>query len=157
MVLFTLASVAISLIGAWFGQPLVHGNDQAINIIVTVYSILAGFLVAIIAIIGDPLLVPSGTWRIAEGHRQKTVQRLTRHKYLFYIYLLSLMLVFTATLFRDAHLEIAVWLERVFLSLSIFAFLMSMCLPGALMKMQEERVDHIIDERKGGDDKEHGG
>ncbi len=76
----TVLAALLGVAGAYYGQPLVHGNDQATSIIVTVCSILVGFLVAIIAIIGDPLLVPPGSWRIAEGNRQKTVQRLTRHK-----------------------------------------------------------------------------
>ena len=81
----TVACIVAATAGSYFGQPLIHGNDTAINVIVTVFSILAGFLVAIIAIIGDPLLMPSGTWRVAEGARSKTIQRLTRHKYLFHV------------------------------------------------------------------------
>jgi len=61
----TVIAVLLGVSGANYGQPLVHGNDQAAGIIVTVYSILAGFLVAIIAIVGYPLLVPPGSWRIA--------------------------------------------------------------------------------------------
>lgn len=148
MIGYTVLAALLGCVGAYFGQPLIHDNDQAANIIVTVYSILAGFLVAIIAIIGDPLLVPPGSWRIAEGNRQKTVQRLTRHKHLFYIYLLSLGLVFAAALFKKTHPTCTAWLERGYLFLSIFAFAMSLCLPSALMRLQQERVDHIIETRR---------
>lgn len=144
----TFAAAAIAVVGAYWGQPLIHGNDTAINVIVTVFSILAGFLVAIIAIVGDPLLIPSGTWRIAEGTRDKTIQRLTRHKYLFHAYLIALALVFASTLLRDTHQCVGIWLERAYLFLSIFAFVISLRLPAALMKTQQERVDHLIDERR---------
>jgi len=145
---YNIIAAELGWIVACHGQPLIHGNEQAVNVIVTVYSILAGFLVAIIAIVGDPLLVPSGSWRIAEGNRHKTIQRLTRHKYLFYIYLLSLGFVFASALFKNCHPSVTVWLERIFLFLSIFAFAMSLCLPSALMKMQQERCDSIIETKK---------
>ena len=144
----TVIAVLLGVAGANYGQPLVHGNDQAAGIIVTVYSILAGFLVAIIAIVGDPLLVPPGSWRIAEGNREKTVRRLTRHKHLFYIYLLSLGMIFAAALVKGSHPTCTIWLERGYLFLSVFAFVLSLCLPGALMRMQQERIDHIIESRR---------
>jgi hypothetical protein len=144
----TAAALAVAVVGSYFGQPLIHGNDTAINVIVTVFSILAGFLIAIIAIIGDPLLVPAGTWRIAEGARKKSVQRLTRHKYLFHVYLMSLALVFFSVLLKDNYPRLGVWIERAYLFLSVFAFVVSLRLPAALMQMQQERVDHLIDERR---------
>lgn len=147
-VVITIVAAAIAAAGAYWGQPLIHGNDMAINVIVTVFSILAGFLVAIIAIVGDPLLIPAGTWRIAEGTREKTIQRLTRHKYLFHAYLIALALVFASTLMKDTHQCVGVWLERTYLFLSIFAFLISLRLPATLMKTQQERVDHLIEERR---------
>ncbi|MBI9020432.1 MAG: hypothetical protein JEZ10_04160 [Verrucomicrobia bacterium] len=145
---FVVFAALLGCAGSYFGQPLIHGNDQAVGIIVTVYSILAGFLVAIIAIVGDPLLIPSGSWRIAEGSRKKTIQRLTRHKHLFYIYLLSLAFAFAAALLKDECPRCTVWMERIYLFLSIFAFALSLCLPSALMRLQQERLDHIIEDRR---------
>lgn len=147
-VLATACALVLGLLGSYFGQPLIHHNDTAINVIVTVFSILAGFLVAIIAIIGDPLLIPSGTWRAAEGSRRKTIQRLTRHKYLFHVYLIALALVFASTLLKDTSPGVGIWLERAYLFLSIFAFALSMRLPSALMQLQQERVDHLIEARR---------
>jgi hypothetical protein len=144
----TLFTVVCAVVAAYFGQPLIHGNDTAVNVIVTVYSILAGFLVAIIAIIGEPSLTPPGSWRIAEGNREKTIQRLTRHKYLFYIYLVSLSLVFAATLLKDKCPCVTPWIERAYLFFSVLAFGLSLSLPGALMRMQQERVDYLIESRR---------
>ena len=45
-IVFFLMAIAAGVAGAYFGQPLIHGNKDAVNIIVTVYSILAGLLVA---------------------------------------------------------------------------------------------------------------
>lgn len=45
---------ALAVLSAYFLQPLVSGNKDAINTIVTVFSILAGFLIAVITFIGAP-------------------------------------------------------------------------------------------------------
>jgi len=51
---------------SYLGQPFIHGNQDAVNIIVTVFSILAGFLVAVITLVGDPKSLPSGSCRAWE-------------------------------------------------------------------------------------------
>jgi hypothetical protein len=136
---------------AWFAQPFVHENDQAINVIVTVFSVLAGFLVAIIAIVGDPILLPPGTWRAAEMERTKVNDRLIRHKWLFILYLLTLGVIFLAFLFKEEDPSLIVWFERLFLFLGTVAFVLSMRLPGALMQVQRERIDAVIEYRRRAD------
>lgn len=145
-----LAAVLAGL-ASYLGQPLVHGNEQAVNVVVTVFSVLAGFLVAIIAIVGDPVLLPPGTWRAAELERQKLNRRLVRHKWLFTLYLITLGLVFFALLLKDKDPSIVLWLERGFLFLGVFAFVLSLALPGSLMKVQRERIDAVIEHRRNQD------
>ena len=145
--LVILAAV-LAMLASFFGQPFIHGNEQAINVIVTVFSVLAGFLVAIIAIVGDPVLLPPGTWRAAEKERSKLNRRLIRHKWLFSLYLITLALVFFALLFKDQHPQIVLWLERGFLFFGVFAFSLSLALPESLMKVQRERIDAVIEHRR---------
>lgn len=145
-------SIAIGGLVAWLGQPLIHENDQAINVIVTVFSVLAGFLVAIIAIVGDPILLPPGSWRAAEMEREKLTRRLIRHRWLFVLYLLTLAVVFLAFLFSsEENAAIVTWLERAFLFFGAVAFLLSLALPGALMRVQSERIDAVIEHRRAED------
>lgn len=51
-VLFILTCVLLSGAASYFGQPLVRDNSDAITIITTVITVFAGFLVAIMAILG---------------------------------------------------------------------------------------------------------
>jgi hypothetical protein len=141
-------AVVSGLLVSYYAQPLVHNNDEAVNVIVTVFSVLAGFLVAIIAIIGDPMLIPPGSWRAAELGSHNLTRRLLRHKWLFIIYLLSLGLIFISVLLKSACTELVVWIERVYLFLSSVAFICSLWLPGTLMRMQKERIDHEIEHRR---------
>jgi len=134
---------------AYFGQPYIHDNSQAIGVMVTVFSVLAGFLIAIIAIVGDPALLPPGTWRAAEIERSQVKQRLARHKWLFVTYLLTLGVIFLSLLIEQHFPTFSLWLERVFLFLGTFAFILSLRLPSALMRAQMDRIDMVIEHRRG--------
>jgi len=161
VILFILLIVLASL-AALYGQPLLHNvemqdgkekvinNELAINVIVTVFSILAGFLVAIIAIIGDPALLPQGTWRIAELEQKKIHRRLIRHQWLFMAYLITLASIFLSLIFQKICPALSLWLERLFLFLGFIAFTYSLFLPNALMKVQKEKIDAVIEDRRRG-------
>ena len=138
------AAAAISgIAGATFAQPLIHDNELAINVIVTVFSILAGFLVAIMTIMGEPGLV-GRSWRASEINREIVFGRLVKQKWMFYLYLITLGLIFAASLVGKKSPELAVWLERIYLCTSIAAFILSLRLPSTLMKIQLARHDEVI-------------
>lgn len=147
-ILLGIIAIVIGGVSAYYGQPLIHKNDQAINLIVTVFSVLSGFLIAIIAIIGDPMLLPPGTWRAAEMGREKLEKKLVRHKFLFFLYLLTLGVVFLTLLFKDDYLQLTVWLERIFLFSGTAAFFCSTWLPGSLMKGQQDKINAVIEHRR---------
>ena len=119
-----LAGVA----AAALGQPLIHGNSNATGIIVTVFSVLAGFLVGIIALIGEPSAVASrNSWRFTELNRQGVSQRLARNRWMFLLYLLTLTLIFVASLLEKIAepwvSAMLPWLERTYLGLAVMAFI----------------------------------
>ncbi len=144
-------AVCVGTAAAYYGQPLIHGNSQAINIIVTVFSVLAGFLVAVIAIVGDPALLPPGSWRAAEMERSKLNGRLGRHKALFMTYLITLGLIFVSLLLNGGSPCLIIWIERAFLFVGGFGFLLSLLLPGVLIEVQRERIDLVIEHRRHAD------
>ncbi len=143
-----LLTLILSTLASYSGQPLIHGNKDAIEVIVTVYSILAGFLVAIITILGDPALLPPGSWRAAELERERLIRRIRRHKWLFIAYLVTLGLVFVSLLASKAKPEYCKYLEYGFLFLATFSFALSLRLPSALVKAQIERIDSVIEQRR---------
>jgi hypothetical protein len=96
IIFFTVAGGA-GFVGFCYGQPLIHENELAINVIVTVFSILAGFLVAIMSIMGEPGVFLSRTWRASELNRKNVVNRLIRQKWMFYLYLVTLGLILAAS------------------------------------------------------------
>ncbi|MDO3378112.1 hypothetical protein [Geoalkalibacter halelectricus] len=136
-------SVLAGVLGAILGQPLIHGNDMAINVIVTVFSILAGFLVAIMTMMGDPSAFYGRSWRANEKGREKIFNQLVRQKWMFILYLVTLGLVLAASLVGKVLPELAIWMERVYLGTAITAFMLSLGLPSTLMKIQLAKHDEI--------------
>ncbi|MDD2998746.1 MAG: hypothetical protein PHV05_06750 [Candidatus Riflebacteria bacterium] len=100
----------LSAIGAYFCQPLISNNEQAQNIIITVFSILAGFLIAIITFIGEQISIYSQnkeSWRMLEGRRPIIQKKLIEHKLLFWIYMIVLLLIFICTILKPQNTGIA--------------------------------------------------
>ncbi len=151
--LYIVLCFAIGCLVSWRAAPFIFTNSDAVNIFVTVYTVFAGFLVAIIAILGDPSLLPPGSWRAAENHRDELENRLIRQTYLFSLYLATIALIFVGALLKDAPIDVVPiwvkeWITRAHLALGIAAFLLSLALPKMLMDLQRFRVNAEIEKRR---------
>lgn len=135
-------------LGSYFCQPLIHGNQDAINVIVTVFSILAGFLVAVITLVGDPKSLPSGSWQVARLGSELTYDRLIRHKWLFNSYLATLLLIFVSIIIEDRYSVVQLILEYIYMFFASISCFLSFKLPGALIELQQERIEHEIEDRR---------
>jgi hypothetical protein len=140
-------------LAAYFAQPLARENADVLLIIITVMTVFAGFLVAIITLLGDPSLIPSGSWRKAEMRRDSLQGRITTHIWLFTFYLIAIGLLFVGALLNkapdDAVAEtIKIWVERFYLFFGISSFLFTFALPRMLWKIQMARVDAEIEKRR---------
>ena len=137
--------VALSI--AWYGQPFVHGNADAVNILVTLYSILAGVLIAVITIIGDPVFLVGGkSWRYSEIKRKDIITQLRNKRLLFFLYLITLVLILITKIFPATC--VTEWSERGYLFLSFYGLYYSFRLPSTIMKAQEEKLDQFIEHRR---------
>jgi hypothetical protein len=151
--LFIVLCAVAGAAGGYYWQPYVDPNPDLILIMITVFTVFAGFMVAIIAILGDPALLPQGSWRAAEVRRETIERRLIWHSYLFAAYLITIGLLFVGVVLAKVHLNagsewIRVWIERAYLFFGISSFLYSFALPWALMKIQQARVDAEIERRR---------
>lgn len=134
-------------LAGWLGHPLIAGNEGATGVIVTVFSILAGFLIAIMTLLGDQSILP-GSWRMASNDRERIKRMLIRQKWLFYWYLVTLSLIFAGSLIRSRYPCATEVLERVYFGLAVSAFLFSFRLPGTLMRVQSDRMDAVVKARR---------
>jgi hypothetical protein len=120
-------------------------------VIVTVFTVFAGFLIAVITILGDPAMIPEGHGGRQKARRDNIERRLRTHVWLFFIYLITIGLLFTGIIVQaalDEHHVVRIWAERLYLFFGVFSFFLSFALPISLMTLQRARVDAEIERRR---------
>lgn len=149
LVLFLIRPKGVtSVVVAYYSQPLLHGNDAALNMLFTAFSVLAYLIAILIVVVGDPVLIPPGNWRVAEMYRGRLDKRWARHQALFLAYLSTIGLIFVSVLVSKTAPTQSVWLERIYLFLGILTFSHSLSIPSVLITAQRERIDSVIESRR---------
>lgn len=147
-ILKLLVALVISLfIGVRF-QPMVANNANAVNTVVTIFSILAGFLIAVITFIAEPTLRQAKNWQELQLMKKTIQRRLLRQKILFFLYLLTLGVALTMFLTPKTMTQFLVVLETLFLGLAAFVFIASFSLPGSLTRFQMDRYEAALENAK---------
>lgn len=118
---------------------------------VTIYSILVGFLVAVMAVILDPGVVLRGSWRIAHLQRAEMRKRFYRHIFIFYTYLITLVFVFILKIDKWMIPGIETWIGKFAAFFAVSSLIWSFDLPISLFNIQRDKFDAIVDSRKSGD------
>lgn len=126
----------VSCTVGYFGQPLITENRDAVNTVVTVFSILAGFLIAVITFVTQPVIKGAKDWKELQLRKPEVKAKLWRHRILFYLYLSTLGMALALFLVPSSLEKLMFWLEVFFLSLATFVFLLSFTLPKSLMDLQ---------------------
>ena len=144
---------ALSVPAAIYGQPLIHDNSDAVMILATVLTVFAGFLVGIMAVLGDPAMTPDGSWRIAEGRHPRVQTAVVRHTTLFYLYLLAIGLLFVGVLLSHTPRYVGnetarKYIEMAYLFVGIWSFLLTLALPTTLARIQLDRSAAEIERRR---------
>lgn len=150
-VIFLLSCLSAGGVAAYFLQPFIHDNSDATSAIVTIMTVFAGFLIAIITIIGDPSMIPDGSWRTAEMHYDGIERRILIHLWLFAFYLFGIGTLFLGILIQsddDVPCTIIIWIERTYLFFFVSSFLFTFALPASLWRLQMRRVDAEIARRR---------
>lgn len=144
--LFFVFAASLSIAAFLWGHPFIHDNKEAVTIIVTVFSVLAGFLVGLMALTADPSkLAARGSWKFLELNRPAVRQRLTRQLWMFELYLVTLALIFLSTLCKEMD-ELLVWIERTYMAFTVLSFLLSFRLPWTLARMQMDHYDEALEQ-----------
>lgn len=142
---FALSCAICSFI---WGKCLIHKNQEAINVIVTIFSVFAGFMVGLIALTADPANISKrNSWQFAQLWKPTVKNRIIRQLLLFELYLLTLALIFITILFKNTFGWIQ-WVERAWLALAVLAFILSFSIPWSISKIQMERYDKTIEEQR---------
>ncbi len=151
-VLTFIIIVGLSGIISYFAQPHIHNNEKAVDLIINVFSILAGFLVAIMTLFSDFSINNETNWREVSLQKQTIRVRAAKNKHLFYCYLMVLVFVFVSILFTQSedplHQEVVKYAEYIYLYFASIALGYSLFLPNKIYQLQKEKLDNAIKERK---------
>lgn len=124
-----------------------HDNSNAITVVTAAFSILAGFLIAVLGIGWDERIVRSRSWRASVVELELIKEDMGKHKAMFYLYLFILVLAFFSSLNFDIR-----WIDNSLDFLVIFfsciALVYSFRLPGYLMRKNMSELDRIIRQRQ---------
>lgn len=138
---------AASVAFAFLAQPYYHDNADAVLIVATAFTILAGFLVTVIAMTADERAIRGATWRQDVIYLQLIKRDIARHRNLFYLYLSVVALAFIASLCRKSENEFQCWSERLALFFACYAMIWSFRLPGYITRRQIGALDAAIENR----------
>lgn len=133
---------------AWAFQPSYHNNANAVLVITTAFSVLAGFLITVLAITADERSLRGASWRQDVVYFVLIKRDLRRHRNMFYLYLVVLALALVGSM--DIHWP-PLWqvvLERILLFLASLAMLWSFRLPNYLMRRHVDALNRHIKERR---------
>jgi hypothetical protein len=152
--IFIIICLIVGGVGAYYAQPFARGNADIVLVVTTVFTVFAGFLVAIIAILGDPSLVPGDDWKTVENRRNNIEGRIIWHIWLFVIYLVTLAVLFISVVLEKVPCAIVSdrvkdWIEFGYLFIGTFSFCLSFALPFALLRLQMQRLDEETERRRG--------
>lgn len=136
------------VVAFWKLGPFLEASPATLAGIVSVFSILAGVLVAVISIIGDPSMLLPGNWRVGYVHAQTIQDRIAEYAHLVLIYVIVLVLVLTCTLLQENKVTVLPWAFEALAGLTVFALMLSLPLPYSLMAIQKERMDQEVQRRK---------
>lgn len=128
-------------------------SDWALRMLATALSILAGILLAVITLLGDPGGLYLGNWRVASAHRRDIQRTLNRFMLLFWVYLLVIALALVTAIFEayepTAGTETWVrWVKHIALSGGCVALLWSFSLPVTIRNAQLGRLDREVEGRR---------
>ena len=144
-----LFAMGIGVVLAVMLQPWYHASDEAHSVLITVFAVLAGFLLTAITISAETAVDRGDNWRAAYFHARLVRAELRLHLAMLGLYLMIIALVFLDSLKLPIPAGAEVWLERVILFLSVVAFIGSIKLPTDLVRGQLNRLDrHLRDRRQ---------
>jgi hypothetical protein len=146
-------AVACGSLSAFYVQPIIHNNADANNLTVTVFTVFAGVVIALLTVIGDPALMPGHNWRSAEFAYRRADNQLIIQASLFFLYLFVIFLflacyVLKGLPFHPFTSRLEMRLEAVYCFFSAVSFVISFSLPLTMLRLQRKRLALEVERRR---------
>lgn len=140
-------SLGVSMLSSYaVPQPNSISMGQLASLIVTTFSFLAGFLVAAIAVVGYSTdVVARHGWKTASIYRESFENNLRRYAMHFVLYLLSILIVMTWSLF-DGYTPELLW--KISALVCVFSLFMAFSLLFEILGQHISMYDTVVENIK---------
>jgi hypothetical protein len=145
---YILFCLGVALLISYNYGMLLKMSPDAMSALIGVFSIMAGVLVAVISIVGDPSMLLPGNWRVGHEHAKDMQVKIGNYSNLFLIYIISLILLVACYIIKDNKLISFDIVFAITTFFSLFGLMLSIPLPFGLMSIQKERMDEEIKYRR---------
>jgi len=146
---FLVVAVAIALGASCFGKEL-RLSEKPSEYIGLTFSILAASLFAVVSIVGDPSMLLPGNWRVGWESAKSIQAQLHRLNLLFLWYVVTLGLLVVSEVIDYAKWTNFYFVFNILAFFSAFGFVISFALPFELSRIQRDRLEQEINQRKSG-------
>jgi drug/metabolite transporter (DMT)-like permease len=146
-IVFFVVVVALSIAGGYYLGDDIRAAEKPNEYIAVIFSILAASLFAVVSIVGDPGMLPSGSSATAWTNARELQKQLHVFNGLFLLYIFTLGLLVASEVIEHAKWEWLYWVTNVYAGFAIAGFLMSFALPFDFMALQERRMEQEINLR----------
>jgi zinc transporter ZupT len=143
LILLLLAGISAYYLQPWYAQ-----SDRASIIIVSVFSMLSGFLLAVMAVVANDKSLRGRNWREKTYYLQSISDELLRHQITFYVYLLTLVAVFAASVSDTWCSDTQKIAQYALLFFATIGIALSFRLPAELKKRHESMLKNHIENEK---------
>jgi uncharacterized Tic20 family protein len=145
---YITAALIASLAASYFGGDLLKQSHDAQDALINLFAILAGVLVAVVSIVGDPSMLLPGNWRVGHEHAKDMQNRIANFSHLFFVYIVALVLLVISMVVKDAQITGADLVYSLMTFFVVLGVLLSIPLPYSLMSIQKERMREEIRSRR---------
>lgn len=143
-----VGGAGLSALAAWRLGPSLAASVDALAAAAGVCATFAGFIIAVLTILGDATALLPGSWRIASIQTREIASRFRRLQFIFSVFLGA---SFSSILMLAVHGQKQEWVVgAAYLNcfLVVYAFFASLELPKSLRSIHRERTAAVIESRK---------
>lgn len=137
----------LSGIITYFLKDFVKGSD-AISILATIFSILAGFIIVTLTMLSDPSQFTRAGWRKVSIFKKIAEHELSKQKTLFTGYIIALSAIFISFIVKEINDTLFGIVQFFYLWVAFICLYYSMFLPSTIIRIQLQKLDHIIEHKK---------
>jgi hypothetical protein len=144
---FLVAVLILAIAGGYCIGDEIRAAEKPNEYIAVIFSILAASLFAVVSIVGDPGMLPSGSTATAWTNARDLQKQLQNFNGLFLLYLLTLGLLVASEVIEHAQWVSLYWVSNVYAGFAIAGFLLSFALPFDFAALQRRRMEQEIQMR----------